>query len=74
MPLVGERADDRELGVVPAARDELRSALQPGVRTELAARIRAAVDGVIIASAVLLLGSGVTLAIDAIQQLIALKS
>jgi chromate transporter len=37
-------------------------------------RIRAAVDGVIIASAVLLLGSGATLAIDAIQQLMALKS
>jgi hypothetical protein len=35
-------------------------------------RIRAAVDGVIIASAVLLLGSGVTLAIDAIRQLRAL--
>ena len=35
-------------------------------------RIRAAVDGVIIASAVLLVGSGVTLAIDAIQQLIRL--
>ena len=37
-------------------------------------RIRAAVDGVIIASAVLLAGSGTSLAIDAIQQLIALKS
>jgi len=37
-------------------------------------RIRAAVDGVIIASAVLLVGSGATLAIDAIQQLIRLKS
>jgi len=35
-------------------------------------RIRAAVDGVIIASAVLLLGSGASLAFDAIQQLIAL--
>ena len=32
-------------------------------------RLRAAVDGVVIASAVLLVGSGVTLAIDAIQQL-----
>ena len=37
-------------------------------------RIRAAVDGVIIASAVLLVGSGATLAIDAIRQLMALKS
>jgi chromate transporter len=37
-------------------------------------RIRAAVDGVIIASAVLLVGSGVTLAIDGVQQLIRLKS
>ena len=37
-------------------------------------RIRAAVDGVIIASAVLLIGSGTTLAIDAIRQLLALKS
>ena len=37
-------------------------------------RIRAAVDGVVIASAVLLVGSGVTLAIDAIQQLMRLKS
>ena len=37
-------------------------------------RIRAAVDGVIIASAVLLVGSGVTLAIDAVQQLMRLKS
>ena len=33
-------------------------------------RIRAAVDGVVIASAVLLVGSGATLAIDAIQQLL----
>ena len=32
-------------------------------------RIRAALDGVIIASAVLLVGSGVTLAIDAVRQL-----
>jgi chromate transporter len=32
-------------------------------------RIRAAVDGVVIASAVLLIGSGVTLAVDAIRQL-----
>jgi chromate transporter len=32
-------------------------------------RIRAAVDGVIIASAALLVGSGVTLALDAIRQL-----
>jgi chromate transporter len=37
-------------------------------------RIRAAVDGVVIASAVLLVGSGATLAVDAIQQLIRLKS
>lgn len=37
-------------------------------------RIRAAVDGVIIASAVLLVGSGVTLAIDAVQQLMRLRS
>jgi chromate transporter len=37
-------------------------------------RIRAAVDGVIIASAVLLVGSGAALAIDAVQQLIRLKS
>ena len=37
-------------------------------------RIRAAVDGVIIASAVLLVGSGAALAIDAIQQLMRLKS
>ena len=37
-------------------------------------RIRAAVDGVVIASAVLLVGSGVTLAIDAMQQLMRLKS
>ena len=37
-------------------------------------RIRAAVDGVVIASAVLLVGSGVSLAIDAIQQLMRLKS
>ena len=37
-------------------------------------RIRAAVDGVVIASAVLLVGSGVTLAVDAIQQLTRLKS
>jgi chromate transporter len=37
-------------------------------------RIRAAVDGVIIASAVLLIGSGATLAFDAIRQLMALKS
>ena len=36
-------------------------------------RIRAAVDGVVIASAVLLVGSGVSLAIDAIQQLMRLK-
>jgi chromate transporter len=32
-------------------------------------RIRAAVDGVIIASAALLVGSGVTLAVDAVRQL-----
>jgi chromate transporter len=32
-------------------------------------RIRAAVDGVVIASAVLLIGSGVTLAVDAIRKL-----
>ena len=37
-------------------------------------RIRAAVDGVIIASAVLLIASGGTLAIDAIQQLMRLRS
>ena len=37
-------------------------------------RIRAAVDGVIIASAVLLVGSGAVLAVDAIQQLMRLKS
>lgn len=37
-------------------------------------RIRAAVDGVVIASAVLLVGSGATLAIDAIQQLMRLGS
>ena len=37
-------------------------------------RIRAAVDGVVIASAVLLVGSGTTLAIDAVQQLMRLKS
>jgi chromate transporter len=37
-------------------------------------RIRAAVDGVIIASAVLLIVSGGTLALDALQQLIRLKS
>jgi chromate transporter len=37
-------------------------------------RIRAVVDGVIIASAVLLVGSGAELAIDAIQQLMRLKS
>ena len=37
-------------------------------------RIRAAVDGVIVASAVLLIGSGVSLAIDAVQQLMLLKS
>jgi chromate transporter len=37
-------------------------------------RIRAAVDGVIIASAVLLVGSGVALAVDAVQQLMRLKS
>ena len=37
-------------------------------------RIRAAVDGIVIASAVLLVGSGVTLALDAIQQLMRLKS
>jgi chromate transporter len=37
-------------------------------------RIRAVVDGVVIASAVLLVGSGVTLAVDAIQQLMRLKS
>ena len=37
-------------------------------------RIRAAVDGVVIASAVLLVGSGVSLAIDAVQQLMRLKS
>ena len=37
-------------------------------------RIRAAVDGVIIASAVLLIVSGGTLAIDAVQQLMRLKA
>ena len=37
-------------------------------------RIRAAVDGVIIASAVLLVGSGAALAFDAVQQLMRLKS
>ena len=37
-------------------------------------RIRAAVDGVIIASAVLLVGSGAALALDAVQQLMRLKS
>lgn len=37
-------------------------------------RIRAAVDGVIIASAVLLIGSGAALAVDAVQQLMRLKS
>ena len=37
-------------------------------------RIRAAVDGVIIASAVLLIGSGASLGFDAIQQLMRLKS
>jgi chromate transporter len=37
-------------------------------------RIRAAVDGVIIASAVLLVGSGAVLALDAVQQLMRLKS
>jgi chromate transporter len=37
-------------------------------------RIRAAVDGVIIASAVLLVGSGAALAFDAVQQLTRLKS
>ena len=37
-------------------------------------RIRAAVDGVIIASAVLLVGSGAALAADAVQQLMRLKS
>jgi chromate transporter len=37
-------------------------------------RMRAAVDGVIIASAVLLIVSGGTLAIDAVQQLMRLKS
>ena len=37
-------------------------------------RIRAAVDGVIIASAVLLIGSGTTLAIDAVRQLMAVKT
>ena len=37
-------------------------------------RIRAAVDGVVIASAVLLVGSGLTLAVDAVQQLMRLKS
>ena len=37
-------------------------------------RIRAAVDGVIIASAVLLIGSGASLALDAVQQLMRLKS
>ena len=37
-------------------------------------RIRAAVDGIVIASAVLLVGSGVTLALDAVQQLMRLKS
>ena len=35
-------------------------------------RVRAAVDGVVIASAVLLVGSGTTLAIDAIRQLMRL--
>lgn len=37
-------------------------------------RIRAAVDGVVIASAVLLVGSGVSLALDAIQQLMRLRA
>jgi chromate transporter len=37
-------------------------------------RVRAAVDGVIIASAVLLVGSGGALALDAVQQLMRLKS
>ena len=37
-------------------------------------RIRAAVDGIVIASAVLLVGSGVTLALDAVQQLMRLNS
>ena len=37
-------------------------------------RIRAAVDGVVIASAVLLVGSGASLAIDAIQQLMRLRA
>ena len=37
-------------------------------------RIRAAVDGVVIASAVLLVGSGLTLAVDAVQQLMRLTS
>ncbi len=37
-------------------------------------RIRAAVDGVVIASAVLLVGSGLTLAVDAVQQLMRLNS
>jgi len=37
-------------------------------------RIRAAVDGVIIASAVLLIVSGGTLAVDAVQQLMRLKA
>ena len=36
-------------------------------------RIRAAVDGVVIASAVLLVGSGLTLAVDAVQQLMRLN-
>lgn len=36
-------------------------------------RIRAAVDGIIIASAVLLVGSGAALALDAVQQLMQLK-
>jgi chromate transporter len=37
-------------------------------------RIRAAVDGIIIASAVLLVGSGAALALDAVQQLMRLNS
>jgi chromate transporter len=37
-------------------------------------RIRAAIDGVIIASAVLLVGSGAALAFDAVQQLMRLMS
>jgi chromate transporter len=37
-------------------------------------RVRAAVDGVIIASAVLLVWSGAALALDAVQQLMRLKS